>query len=229
MSTLSKHQIKQRQVVDKIEEYFKSNKVSVVAPIDDFDTDPRICLTGVHFPNKKLINKIKKEIINPIKKNFPNAYYYKPSSLHMTIKNVKVIDDPPTFTDDDVAKVKKVFSETIPKHMRFRVYFYRLILFPNSLSLLGTTDPELDNIFFSLDQKLREINIPDNKKYVNKKYFFSNITLARFDKTPPDKFKDMVNKISNSLSFKPYSVNSVTLIVANASLTKCKKVDTWNL
>jgi len=147
----------------------------------------------------------------------------------MTIKNVKVIDDPPTFTDDDVAKVKKVFSETIPKHMLFRVYFYRLILFPNSLSLLGTTDPELDNIFFSLDQKLREINIPDNKKYANKKYFFSNITLARFDKTPPDKFKDMVNKISNSLSFKPYSVDSVTLIVANASLTKCKKVDTWNL
>jgi hypothetical protein len=147
----------------------------------------------------------------------------------MTIKNIRVINDPPTFRESDILRVKEIFSETIPKHKQFRVFFYRLILFPNSISLLGTTDPELDNIFLDLDQKLKNAKIPDDKKYANKKYFFSNMTLARFSNIPSEKLKKIINKISNSLSFKPYWVGSITLIVANASLTKCKKIDTWNL
>jgi len=225
----TKHQRKQIDVINRIEEYFKKSKVSIVTPAENFATDPRICLTSVHFPKKRLIKEIEEKITSSLKNTFPESYYYKATSLHMTIKNVRVIYDPPTFTEEDVVKAKKAFSEIIPKHKQFKVYFYRLILFPYSLSLLGTTDPERDKIVLNLDKALKRLGVPDDKKYANKRYFFGNITLARFRKTPSEKFKKMVNKISKSLSFKPYNVDSVTLIVTNASLSRCKKVASWNL
>ncbi|HIH13441.1 TPA: hypothetical protein HA242_06995 [Candidatus Woesearchaeota archaeon] len=57
----------------------------------------------------------------------------------MTIKNIRVINNPPHFTEGDVNQAGKVFSQIIPKHKRFNVYFYRLLLFPNNLALLGTS------------------------------------------------------------------------------------------
>ncbi len=229
MSRLTPHQKKQIEVINRIEQKVKEGKVSIVPPVKNFEDDPRICLTSVHFPENSLIREIKRKIITPLKKVAPDIYYYKPTSLHMTIKNVQVINDPPTFSREDVNKVKKVFSVIIPKHKQFNVYFYRILLLPHSLSLMGTTDPELDNIFLSLDRSLNKIEIPDNKKYANKKYFIINITLARFNKPLTGKVKSTVANLSRNLSFKPYKVSSVTLIVANASLNKCERIDTWNL
>jgi len=223
------HQEKQKKVIEKIERSIKSKKISIVSPTENFDNDSRICLTSVHFPKTELVNKIYGKIIDPLKDIFPEVYYYKPSSLHMTIKNVRVISDPPTFSEEDVQKVKKVFSDIIPLHNMFNVYFFRLILFPNSLSLFGTTDPELDNIFSDLDKALTVVNVPDDKIYANDKYFISNVTLARFNTPLSNKARDLVEALSKSISFEPYKVDSVSLIIANASLTNCTKIGTWNL
>lgn len=231
MHTLTDHQKKQIQIINQIEQQVKSKSLSfsIVEPTKDYKNDPRLTLTSVHFPNQSLTNKVTSEIINPLRQISPYHYYYPESSLHMTIKNVRVINFPTHFTDRDIEKVKEVMSKTIPAHNNFKVYFYRLLFLPNNLSLVGTTDEELDNLILELDQKLKEAGVPDDKKYINNQFFFSNMTLARFLEPLSDDFIAKVDEISNNLEFEQYMVNSVTLLTCNASLTKKNIIAIWQL
>lgn len=224
------HQQKQIEIINEIERQNKTGslKFSTVEPVKDFAADPRICLTSVHFPRAELLNKVSK-IINELQNISPNHYYYRRNSLHLTIKNIRIVHDPPNFTPADVAKVRRMFSQVIPKHQSFYAYFYRLMLFPYNLALIGASDSELDNIHLELDRKLKQIGIPDDKIYINNKYFFCNMTLARFNSKPTPKFISKVADISNSLELPPYLINTVTLIKTNASLNYCQKIKTWKL
>jgi len=230
-SAFSTHQQKQVEIIDKLEQQIKSSSVgfSTVSPVSDYEKDTRICLTSVHLPDTQFVDQVQKALIEPLKDISPDYFYYPADSLHMTIKNIRVINDPPHFTQDDITKAKDIFSSIIPQHKKFQVYFYRLLLFPNNLALIGTTDPELDNIFIELDKKLKEVGLVDDKKYMNSQYFFSNMTLARFNNQPSDKFLQKVEELSQSLSFEPYTVDSVTLLTCTAVFMKRNTIQSWKL
>lgn len=225
------HQQKQVEVINEIERQIKNNALnfSLVEPVDDFENDTRIALTSVHLPGEELLSEIQVAIISPLRDVAPENYYYSNDSLHMTIKNIRVINDPSHFTEGDIEKAEKVFTETIPNHKKFKVYFYRLLIFPMNLALVGTTDPELDNIVLDLDEKLKEAGVSDDKKYTNSQYFFSNMTLARFNSAPSLEFRKKVEEISSAVSFLPYIVDSVTLLTCNAVLKKRRIINTWKL
>ena len=227
---MTDHQRKQIEIINQIEEQVNSNSVkfSLVSSVKNYEDDTRICLTSVHIPHASLIDKVQDSLIKPLKQIEPNYYYYPEDSLHMTIKNIRVINDPPHFTNEDILKAEKVFSDVIPKHKKFNSYFYRLLLFPNNLALIGTTDPELDEIFLDLDKELNKESVSDDKKYSNPKYYFSNMTLARFSKAS-DKFKSKVQQLFPALSFKPYLVDSVSLLICNAVFKKRRFINTWRL
>lgn len=227
----SDHQKNQVEIINRLEDKVKNNSLnfSIVSPVADFDNDPRLCLTGVHFPNRELTQQIQQQIINPLREISPQNYYYPESSLHITVKSVRVINDPPHFSEEDTEKVRQVFSETIPQHKRFKVYFYRLLLFPFNLALMGTTDPELDSIFLDLDQKLKAYGVADDKKYSNSKFFFSNMTLARFGSSVNEQFREKVQELSESINFNPYTVDSMTLLTCNAVFQKRKIIGNWSL
>lgn len=227
---MNNHQKKQIEVINQIESQINNNKLkfSVVAPVEDYNNDPRLCLTSIHIPSNFLKQKVLDEIIKPLKKLLPNAYFYSPDSMHMTIKNIKVINNPPNFTRDDVQTAKKIFTEIIPKHKKFQVYFYRLLLFPNNLALIGTTDSELDNIILDLDTIFKKNNLEDDKTYLNSQYFFSNMTLARFSNPSVD-FVKKVQELSKQIKFEPYIVDSVSLITCNAVLKNLQIIGTWKL
>ena len=225
------YQQNQKKVIENIEKQVKQNSLqfSTVDPVEDFDSDPRICLTSIHIPNDFLKNKIQKQIIDPLRVILPEHYYYSADSLHMTIKNIRVINNPPHFNNQDIEKARKIFSEAIPKYSKFKVYFYRLLLFPNNLALIGTADEELDKIVLGLDRKLRQAGVPDDKIYSNPKYFFSNMTLVRFNNPLSEEFKTKVKNLSDSLSFEPYLVDSVVLLTCNAVFKKRQTIGTWGL
>src|SRR5258708_36767392 len=191
------HKQKQIEVINSLEQQIKSNSMgfSTVAPVNDYENDTRICLTSVHLPHQQLITQVQDFLIKPLQQISPGYFFYPSDSLHMTIKNIRVINDPPHFTQEDIKKAKQVFTTVIPSHKKFHVYFYRLLLFPNNLALIGTTDPELDNIVQDLDNKLKEVGIPDDKKYMNAQYFFSNMTLARFNAPPSEEFLQKVKSL----------------------------------
>lgn len=225
------HQKSQIDVINKIESQALSNKMqySTVDPVEDYINDPRIALTSVHFPKDFLKKKVYEKIIEPLKQVTVNHHYYRHDSLHLTIKNIRLINNPPTFNSYDINKVKRVYEETIPKHNKFKVYFYRLLLFPANLSLIGTTDPELDLIHQDLDTKLRMIGVPDDKKYLNNRFFFANLTLVRFTSDLSKELLNKINEISSNISFDPYIIDSVSLLSCNATLNKKHIFGTWSL
>lgn len=227
---MKNHRQQQTEIINGIAKQIENNTFSAttVKPIDDFENDSRKCLTGVHFLKPELINQIKKELIEPLQKIEPD-FYYLTDSLHLTIKNVRTIDYTPLFTQNDVEKSKKVFSKTIPKHKKFNVYFYRLLLFKNSLTLVGTTDPELDKIIFDLDKRLKTENIADDKVYANSKYFFASVTLARFGSFPSKEFINKVEELSKAIKFNPYKIDWVSLVTSNAVLKNKEIIGTWEL
>lgn len=228
---MTTHQQKQIEIISQIEEQIKSDslRASAVIPVTNFDTDTRMCLTGVHFPHQSFINSVYSTITQPLQILFPNAYYYTPSSLHLTIKNIRVINDPPTYTDSDIEIAKEVFSSTIPIHKRFSIYPYRLLLFKNNLTLISTTDEELDLIICNLTKNLMAKGIFDDKNYVNSRYFFCNMTIARFSDIPSEKFISAVCTISLSLNIPIYTVDSVSLITGNAVMKKLTIYGKWHL
>jgi len=225
------YQKKQIEVINKIERQINTNsiKFSMVTPTTDFDNDQRMCLTGVHFPHEKLLNIIENNLIAPLRKIQANHYYYSQDSLHLTIKNVRTVSSPPNFDKNDVTKVKIVFDKVIPKHHQFKAYFYRLLLFPSNLALIGTVDPELDKIIFDLNENLDKINFPDDKQYTNNKYFFCNTTLVRFISPISEEFKKKIINLSANVKLDPYTIDSVSLISGNAVLKKRQIFGTWFL
>ncbi|MBD3279805.1 MAG: hypothetical protein GF390_03795 [Candidatus Pacebacteria bacterium] len=86
-----------------------------------------------------------------------------------------------------------------------------------------------NGFILDLDQELKRVGVPDDKIYVNSKYFFSNITLARFNTKPSKEFKEKLVNLSKNLPFKPHLVDSVTLLTGNAVLKKRKIIGTWKL
>ena len=229
--TVKSHQLKQQEVIDRIANQVSNKNLnfSTVSPVDDFANDPRTCLTSIHLPHQGLLDQVQQDLIEPLRKIEPDFHYYPNDCLHMTIKNIRVINNPPHFNKKDVQKAETIFAETIPQHKKFNVYFYRLLLFPNNLALIGTTDEELDSIILDLDNKLTKADIPDDKVYTNSHHFFSNMTLARFDTSSSEAFKQKVVELSESLKFKPYQVDSVTLLTCNAVLKNKLIRGTWEL
>ncbi len=228
---LTAHQLKQQEVINQIVEQARTKTMafSTVAPVLDYANDPQISLTGVHLPHKHLVDQIEQQLIHPLKKVEPDFYYYPPDSLHMTIKGVRTVSDPPNFDQHDIEKAKHVFSAVTRQHNSFRVYFYRLILFPHSIALVGTTDPELDNIILDLDSMQKKEGIPDDKIYVNSRYFFSNMTLVRFNTEQSAGLIQKVDRLSDSLKFEPYTVDSISLLTCNAVLKRRTLIGTWYL
>ena len=224
------YQDKQLQIIDKIQNQIEANKgsFSVVTPVSDFENDERICLTSVHLPSDGFKEQIQ-NLIKPLKEKFPGHYYYKPESTHITIKNMRVINNPPHFDSKDIEVAKKIFSEVIPKHYQFNAYYFRLMLFQNNLALIGTTDEEYGRIILDLEEKMNLTGLKDDKTYIDSKVFFSNITLARFTKPVDEDFKEMVNEISNSVKFEPYKIDSVNLVTSNAVLKKLIVFGKWEL
>jgi hypothetical protein len=225
------HQKNQLKVIDDIEKSLLNNQdsFSVVEPVADFLNDNRMALTAVHFPKKDFLEKIREEVIEPLKQVSPNHFYYPDEFIHMTVKNVKTINDPPIFSEKDIEIAKQVFEEVIPKHKSFKVYYYRLFLFKHNFALMGTTDPGLDNIILELDKKLKEAGVPDDKVYLNSKYFFSNVTLARFNEPVSKEFKEKLVEISENMKPFSYEIDSTTLLTCNAVMNKRTDVKTWKL
>jgi len=229
MVKLSEHQSKQIEVIKKIEKLFHQNKISAVQKVENYENDPRICLTSVHFPTKHLTKTILDKVINPLQKIDDKVFYYPQESLHLTIKNVRTIDNPPNFKPRDLVTARQVFEKIVPKHRKFNVYYHKLVVYLNNLSLVCLTDPELDSIFLDLDKELNKVGLPDNKIYANRKYIISNITIARFYDSPSIKFKKAVENIPKLNIFDDYLIDDITLLTANAAMKNKKIIGKWKL
>lgn len=181
----------------------------------DHAKDKQRCLTSVSFVPENISNKIIREVIEPLQQYDPNHYFYLTESMHLTLKNIRTVNNPPLFDAKDIKKVDKLFSEIIPQFPKFDFTVEDVVIFPTSMSVTAFSDRILWDLVSSLDKGLKEIGVPDNKKYTSNSVYFGNITLCRFTKKPNEKFVKEARKFRNYKIGK-MTIEKINLITCNA-------------
>jgi hypothetical protein len=183
---------------------------------EDYAHDPARGLTTVVFPPADLAATVETEIIAPLRAIAPEHYYYPQASLHTTIRNVRLSAWPPTFQPVDIDKVHSRFQLIAPRHEAFEIEFEELLLFPNSISLVGYSDIRLGHLVTALGRGLDEIGLSDDKRYLSDTVFFGNMTLARFTAAPTAALAASVRRLCRRICLR-LPVTHLKLITCNAS------------
>ncbi|MFA7245287.1 MAG: hypothetical protein WC070_03875 [Candidatus Magasanikbacteria bacterium] len=208
----------QKKMVKKLEETFAnvSNGPSFVEMQQDYENDDKICLTSIVFTPDEISKEIISKVINRLKPFAPEDYFYNENTLHLTIKNIKTISKPPLFTAEDVLKVDELFKRVISNFDSFEFELEDLLLFPTSVCIMAYSNDTLQKLVFSLDKGLKEIGIPDNKKYLSDSIFWGNITICRFTKQPSKEFIEEIKKFRN-IKIGKLKVKEINLVTCNAA------------
>lgn len=214
---MDNYQARQLELTKKIEEDFKNgnSRSTIVEPVSDYINDNRICLTSVVFLPQDLENKIIDEVIIPLRRNDPAQYFYVPNSFHVTIRNIRISADPPSFNNIDIKKAKEVFRKIIPRHHSFKFEIKRLFELPTSLAISAFSNETLGNLALELGRELRKAGIPDNKIYANENIVIGNTTISRFTSKPNSDFWEKVKELKQ-ISIGSFEVRKIYLITTNA-------------
>ncbi|KAB8318595.1 hypothetical protein SD81_015335 [Tolypothrix campylonemoides VB511288] len=218
--------VQQKKIIQQMKDSIHQgqSKSSIVEMQSDYENDDQTCLTSVAFTSKDIAKIILEKIIEPLKSSDPNHFYYSSELLHLTIKNLRTIHNPSLFNEEDVVKAHQLFNQIIPTFQSFNFSFEGLILFPTSVALLGYCNDTLRKLVQTLDFGLREIGVPDNKKYISDTIFFGNMTLCRFTHEPSSSFQNKVKELEN-IYIGEMPVTEISLITCNAVChSKTRKV-----
>ena len=191
-------------------------RASIVPIRSDYGADSAMCLTSVAFLPDDIAQDIHQRIVQPLKRAEPDHHYYAPDSMHITIKSIRTIHNPPLFTGADVRKVGRLFGELIPQHPSFSVCLEEIVPFPTSVCLIAYSDVRLRDLVRALDAGLNKIGIPDNKQYVSDDVYFGNVTLCRYTHPPSKEFCKTVGQMAH--------VYKDTLKIERVHLIACNSV-----
>ena len=207
----------QREVVKKlIEDSARpSARVSVVPRMDDYEADKSRCLTVVAFPPVELRERIETAVIRPLMEAHPEHFYYRTESLHVTIKNIRKIADPPNFGSREIAVVQNILDSIVPAIPEFRLVFQDLVPFKNSAAMIGYSDRTLGDLIHQIDSALRSAGVTDDKKYISDTVFFGSMTICRFRSPPSEAFFELLSRISTCLE-EQFHVGPLSLVTCNS-------------
>jgi 2'-5' RNA ligase len=192
-----------------------AGQASIIPMKRDYRNDPAICLTSVSFVPTDLAQEICQAVIAPLKAIEPEHYFYAPDSMHLTIKNIRTVHNPPQFTAADINKVNNLFTQEIPQYSAFSLSLEELVPFKTSLSLIACNDEGLRSLVKTLDSGLNRIGIPDNKMYITDDVFFGNVTVCRYVQPPSRHFLQTVDQMAQVFKSE-LAVEMIHLITCNA-------------
>lgn len=222
---------RQLELVKSIEEQFKAGKSpsTIVDPVSNYEADDRICLTALAYLPSRLQEKIYEEIVEPLRKMDNRQYFYESSALHITVQNVRVINNPPHFTKDDIEKARRVFKEVIAKHGSLKVEIQRIFELPTSFALSAFTTIGWEELVFDLRSQLKKAGVPDDKSYAPGPVL-ANTTICRYTTPPNEGFLNELKKLKE-IRIGSFEVKNVALATTNAvSLpSKTTIIEEYNL
>jgi len=211
--------VQQDAVFNKLESLEKRSNVSVVPAAQDFEEDSRMILTMVYFLPDEIKRRIANSIIEPLQKRDPRQYYYSKESLHITIQNIRIMADPPKFTERDIRAVAGL-SDYIEDHKGLSFELDGLLKMSASLGVKCYPNQNVQNFVSSLRKKLVDIGVPDDKQYVNNTVI-GNVTLCRFYQPPNTEFMRFIKK-NRTINFGRVDVDKISLISSNVVCCKEK-------
>jgi 2'-5' RNA ligase len=193
----------------------RNSRASVVPIRSDYKTDTAMGLTSMAFLPADIGQDVYRRVVRPLKAIEPDHHYYRPDSMHITIKNIRTIHNPPLFTGADVRKVDRLFAELIPQRPSISFWLEEVVSFQTSAALIAYSDVGLRDLVRALDAGLNEIGVPDNKQYVSGNVYFGNVTLCRYTRPPSKEFCDAVEGVTHAYK-ETLKVEVVHLIACNA-------------
>jgi len=217
------YQQKQFKLFEELEKKYSQGlkPTEIVDKIKDYPNDKRLCLTSVAFLPDGIQRKIIETLIKPLRQADPRHYYFVPESLHITIKNIRVINDPPYFNSHDIEKVRQVFQNVLNNFKPISFELKGLFTMPTSLSIRGYSDKALKDLVLSLDKGLNGAGVPDDKKYASEEIFFGNTNICRYTTTPHEEFITKVNQLKE-IEIGQFEVKKINLITTNVACHPAK-------
>jgi hypothetical protein len=188
---------------------------TLVSFSNDFDSDRRLCLTCVAFVDQEFAAAISEDLITRLQVHWPEHYFYKPASLHLTLQNVRTISDPPKFTENDIVRVGKEFGKTIRESDPLELEIDGLLRLPTSLCLRAYSDQSMLDLVEKLREDLVRIGLPDDKQYFRGDVIFGNITICRYSRAPSPEFLELAQELVGRLA-RRWSVQEAALITTSA-------------
>jgi hypothetical protein len=207
----------QKQLVQEIAKHNPkySSRMSEVPISTEFAFSKERCLTLVAFPDEQFCERVSSILISPLRMYDRAQHYYAKNAMHITIKNVRCLKDPPNFSKVDTDRVGCAFAERIAHHPPIYFSFEDILVLPTSIAVAGYCSRALFHLIRDLDDGLDSINFPDDKRYASDEIYFCNLTFCRFRRLPTADFFDRVRQ----LEWKP-----ATLLVKKLNLISCNPV-----
>lgn len=210
---------KQLQAIHALEQAASSGaaaSISTIVPMmDDYASDNRLCLTAVAFVPDDVADIIERDLIAPLRRIEPEHYYYPAASLHVTLQNLRTINEPRSYDDAHIALAREVFQRVVARHSAFELEVEGLLRMPTSLSVTAFSDESLGELALDLRAELAAAGIPDDKIYSSGDVVFANITVCRYANRPAGTFTGVLQNAAVH-GFSTMRVDQVDLIETNA-------------
>jgi hypothetical protein len=193
-----------------------SVRVSIMPMRSPFEADRGLGLKLLMFVDLQTASLIQQALIKPLQEIDPNHYYYPVENMHLVVKKLHTIHDPPTFNEADIERIHQVCAEVIPRYDAFRFEFCKFDRQATSLSLVGQCDQSFFELSRELDGAFSAAGIRDyirSYSYERGK-FFGLLRLARFVHPPSLAFRDRLIDLSNEIDMK-LCVREVALVSGN--------------
>ncbi len=216
-TTIDAYFQQQKELTSQLEASFNTGSFqpTVVDMQEDYKNDPQICLSTVAFLPKEITDAITEKIIKPLQAIEPDHYYYAPETMHITVKNIRTIHNPPLFTDADIETAKHILNAVVPSFAPLTYKLEDVLKFPTSLALMAYGETNLQRLVLQLDAELKKNGLPDNKKYLSDTIFWGNVTFCRFTHAPSKAFLDKVAEMRH-LNMGMFVAKELQLITCNA-------------
>lgn len=207
---------RQVALVKDIEKQFEAGNSpsTIVEPVSNYETDMRICLTSLAYLPQNLQEKIYNEIVEPLKKIDDRQYFYEKAALHITVQNVRVINNPPHFTDSDIERAKNVFASITQKYHPVEVEIRRIFELPTSFALSAFTPSSWEDLVLDLRNELEKAGVPDDKSYAPGPVL-ANVTICRYTTPPNEEFQSKLKELKE-IKLGSFKIENIKLATTNA-------------
>jgi hypothetical protein len=134
-------------------------------------------------------------------------------SLHITIQNIRIIHDPPTFSNKDIQKVIEL-KDYIKSFSGLKVELGGLVNLPNCIAIKGYPDSATSDLILGLRERLKQIGLPDDKTYKNPRVPICNLNIRRYIDRPNQIFYKLYDSLKDK-RIGTLNIDKIALISTN--------------
>jgi len=192
------------------------SRVSTIVPMQtDFASDNQLCLSLNAFVPEAIAASIQNKLIEPLQRLDPTQYYYQKQSLHVTFHSIRIIHNPPTYSQKDIETSRGLLTKLIPSERPFPFVWHGVLALPTSVSVIVLITPRYNRFIHRIRHEFVRHGIPDDKKYFSDTMVFANTTICRYTHTPTPEFLKKLQTLKDT-DIGSGVIDTVALVETNA-------------